>query len=438
MIQQRERLLDLSDEVLGETVGEFCGPHAEEWDLEGLSDAIKQRFGFEANVKKSVATSAELSESIWLDLEKIVEAREAEFGLPVLMYFARHFLLEEIDQRWIEHLRSMDHLREGIGLRGYGQRDPKQEYKKEGFAIFGMMMANISRNLCEKVYRMQLVQKGAEAQVPRPATATPAQTVESGGAGTGAKASSDQASEAQDAKDAPKKRPRFAATNPRSAAMIPVPVAAARKYKKCAVARVRFKTAPFTGRARSLGKKLRALGPKTSQCFLCSVRKSGQTAMTTGIGKCNQCRPASGRPWPTSATGGASENRTSPTKLIAMVPNAVALTRRGTTRWWRNFAQRRAEVGGRTATGETEGNCGRTPQRANNIKGVVGSTGNTVPRAPGQKTAPKPEKKRHAEQEVNQRRTNSPGKPVSEALFGAGGSGSASSFGEEEPSAEAA
>ena len=63
------------------------------------------------------------------------------------MYFVRHFYLEEIDQQWIEHLKTMDALREGIGLQGYGQKDPKKEYKKAGFTLFAEMMDRIQENV---------------------------------------------------------------------------------------------------------------------------------------------------------------------------------------------------------------------------------------------------------------------------------------------------
>src|SRR5207344_2065718 len=97
---------------------------------------------------------------------------ESEFSLPVFLYFARYFYQEEIDQRWIDHLKAMEALREGIGLRGYGQKDPKQEYKKEGFVIFGEMMGIIGRNVCEKLYHMQLRREPAAAEavaeIPQP------------------------------------------------------------------------------------------------------------------------------------------------------------------------------------------------------------------------------------------------------------------------------
>ena len=136
MIQQRERLLDLSEEILQGVLDEHCPP-SESTPRSGTSTRC-------APASRSASTSSRrstrrtrsiaslLSESIWAELEKVIEAREAEFSLPVFLYFARYFYLEEIDARWIDHLKTMEALREGIGLRGYGQKDPKQEYKKEG------------------------------------------------------------------------------------------------------------------------------------------------------------------------------------------------------------------------------------------------------------------------------------------------------------------
>ena len=84
-------------------------------------------------------------------------------GTELLMRVFRHFYLEDIDKQWVEHLTNMEHLRDGIGLRGYGQRDPKQEYKKEGYDIFVTMMAAVSSNVVTKVMRVQL-QKESEIE----------------------------------------------------------------------------------------------------------------------------------------------------------------------------------------------------------------------------------------------------------------------------------
>ena len=77
-------------------------------------------------------------------------------GTELLLRVFRQFYLEDIDKQWVEHLTNMEHLRDGIGLRGYGQRDPKQEYKKEGFDIFVNMMAATTSNVVTKLMRVRL------------------------------------------------------------------------------------------------------------------------------------------------------------------------------------------------------------------------------------------------------------------------------------------
>ncbi|HXI56927.1 MAG TPA: SEC-C metal-binding domain-containing protein, partial [Polyangia bacterium] len=232
MIQQRERLLDLSEEMVQALMDEFCPPseHAEDWNLEALGNATKERFGFEPTFDDKILERESLVEALWSQLEKIIEARESEFSLPVLLYFARYFYLEEIDQRWIDHLKAMEALREGIGLRGYGQKDPKQEYKKEGFVIFGEMMGIIGRNVCEKLYHMQL-RREAEA-APNVPTAerkkAPRRTIESGG-GSAPQASAGNGGPSQSADEArPVRR-----NEPKVGRNDPCPCGSGKKYKKC-------------------------------------------------------------------------------------------------------------------------------------------------------------------------------------------------------------
>jgi preprotein translocase subunit SecA len=236
MVQQRERILDLSEEVLQALLDESCPPnqHAEDWDLETLSANLKERFGFTPTIKTDKVLERDaLAEVLWADVEKIVEAREAEFSLPFFLYLSRYFFVEEIDQRWVEHLKSMEALREGIGLRGYGQKDPKQEYKKEGFVVFGEMMTNISRNVCEKLFHVQVRRDEATASaaggssggstpaVPE-ARRKPRKTIESGG-GTSAEAASGNGDE-----------PRPVRRNePKVGRNDPCPCGSGKKYKKC-------------------------------------------------------------------------------------------------------------------------------------------------------------------------------------------------------------
>ena len=92
------------------------------------------------------------------------------------MYFLRDFSLDEIDEQWIEHLKTMDALREGIGLQGYGQKDPKKEYKRIGFDMFREMMDRIQANTVTKLFRVQIQRE--EAAGP----AAPAEGAPDGGA----------------------------------------------------------------------------------------------------------------------------------------------------------------------------------------------------------------------------------------------------------------
>jgi preprotein translocase subunit SecA len=228
LVQQRERILDLSEEVLADLLDATCpeGGHVEDWDLDALRTGMKERFAFEPTINSNgMMERDKLVDATWQELEKVIDAREEELGLPFFLYFSRHFMLEEIDQRWIEHLRNMEALREGIHLRGYGQKDPKQEYKKEGFEIFGVMMVNISRNVCEKLFHIQVRREESEttAQHLAETKKKPRQMVESGGGTAQAAAQSAAPAEAQ-----PVRR-----VEPKVGRNDPCPCGSGKKYKKC-------------------------------------------------------------------------------------------------------------------------------------------------------------------------------------------------------------
>jgi preprotein translocase subunit SecA len=179
---------------------------------------------------------------LWDDIETMIEAREAELQLPGLLFWSRRFFLQEIDERWIDHLKSMEALREGIGLRGYGQKDPKQEYKKEGFVIFGEMMGSIGRNVCEKLFHMQVQRDESAASSPSspssagggqrggsPAAAPqrkPRRTIESGGGAEPRAASGDGKGAPDEAKPMRRDQPKVGRNDP-------CPCGSGKKYKKC-------------------------------------------------------------------------------------------------------------------------------------------------------------------------------------------------------------
>jgi len=165
LTEQRERLLDLVDEVVGTMVGHACaqGKHFEDWDLKGLAKAYEESFAIEGSGIVSMINSQEIATKLYSDAEAVRGKREREVGELLYMRVFRNFFLQEIDNQWLEHLQNMDALRDGIGLRGYGQRDPKKEYQKEGFDLFLELMQNIKASVVHKMYHF-VIEREDEVQ----------------------------------------------------------------------------------------------------------------------------------------------------------------------------------------------------------------------------------------------------------------------------------
>jgi preprotein translocase subunit SecA len=156
--EQRERVLDLIDRVVSAMVEESCPRNRppEDWDWTGIHD------GFKEHIKRPLAKDVDelgelerLVRTVFERGEQAYKEKEKEVGVEHLLRLFRHFYLEEIDREWVDHLTNMEHLRDGIGLRGYGQRDPKNEYKKEGYNLFLNMMANVSSNVLAKTFEFR-------------------------------------------------------------------------------------------------------------------------------------------------------------------------------------------------------------------------------------------------------------------------------------------
>jgi preprotein translocase subunit SecA len=165
LIQQRERLHDLADARMASVIDRVLSPEVadDEWDWDELEDALEEQFAAEFDI--APGTPDEVGAQVWPKVEERLADREKELSRAWLMYFLRDFALTEIDEQWIEHLKTMDALREGIGLQGYGQKDPKKEYKKIGFDMFREMMDRIQANTVTKLFRVQIQQQ--EQQVPQ-------------------------------------------------------------------------------------------------------------------------------------------------------------------------------------------------------------------------------------------------------------------------------
>ena len=149
----RELVLDALENVVFSLTDVFAPTkNPDSWDTDSLQKGVREHLNLEMTFQKN-GTVEELQEQIYKAAEKVYVTRETEFGED-FHTFCRMRFLATIDQLWKDHLLAMDHLRQGIGLRGYGQKDPKQEYKKEGYDGFIKMLGLINNQLMAQVMRV--------------------------------------------------------------------------------------------------------------------------------------------------------------------------------------------------------------------------------------------------------------------------------------------
>lgn len=152
----KDRIFSMIDEVVDEMISIYCSEdkHGEGWDLKGLSDAVYGIFSIVPNVTPSDSNS--LREALSLQIRDAYERKESEIGSEMLRYIEKILLLQVVDSQWKDHLLAMDHLKEGIGLRGYGQRDPLAEYKKEAFEMFADLTGRMSTEVLSRIFKIQV------------------------------------------------------------------------------------------------------------------------------------------------------------------------------------------------------------------------------------------------------------------------------------------
>ena len=168
-MDQKDLILeDYVSAILGELMEEYCPPkaHADDWNIKGLKDAVFTRFGVDflaEGVKPETLNRQELGDAIFEKLKERYDAKEKLIGPDAMRHHERMIMLSVIDQQWKDHLLGMDHLKEGIGLRGYGQHDPLVEYKKESFDMFEAMMQRFQEDTVRYLYLMQILERPPDA-----------------------------------------------------------------------------------------------------------------------------------------------------------------------------------------------------------------------------------------------------------------------------------
>ncbi len=244
-----EHFLDMMEDLVIGTIESFTpkGAHVEQWDVAGLLESIHGQFNVTVELDPSAPPSYEdLQTLIWDTIQATYEHRVAALqpladdindrhldedpnwrprsAKDIFLDMARDIYLREIDTRWREHLQAMEQLREGIGLRGYAQKDPKKEYQREGYDIFSAMVDTIRSNVISVLFRV-VIEREEEIAAMAAKRKAPTQVTLHRGGGEGAAPSN--------AGSAPSKPSTYRREQPKVGRNDPCPCGSGKKYKKC-------------------------------------------------------------------------------------------------------------------------------------------------------------------------------------------------------------
>jgi preprotein translocase subunit SecA len=172
---QRDYVLGIAEDVVRELVETFCPreQHPGQWNTTQFLAETNAQFGIDmktAGADPGTLSHDQLADAAAEAVTKRYEEKEKQFGADLMRWLERRIILDVVDSQWKDHLLSLDHLKEGIGLRGYAQKDPIVEFKKEAFTLFEDMMARVDNETIRYLFHIQ-VQQGEqppEARQPRP------------------------------------------------------------------------------------------------------------------------------------------------------------------------------------------------------------------------------------------------------------------------------
>jgi len=158
-----DAILEFRENVFGNLVGRYMpeGSIDEQWDIPGLEKVLDGEFGIKVPIhdwleENENLTEADVNQRISDEVKAHFDAKEAETGADVMRHFEKALMLNVLDQQWKDHLGNMDYLRQGIHLRGYAQKQPMQEYKRESFEMFSELLENIQHEVVRVLARVQV------------------------------------------------------------------------------------------------------------------------------------------------------------------------------------------------------------------------------------------------------------------------------------------
>ncbi|MDT8445942.1 MAG: preprotein translocase subunit SecA [bacterium] len=176
--KQRRRILgdegevvfvDMIEDAVDSAVHQYCNEkYADQWDLDALKSSVATTFNgpIQWETAHDTPSQDQLFDAVMASATRRFEEKKAEFG-PFYKDILRHLLLDITDTRWKDHLLSMDHLKEGIGMRGYAQKNPLTEYKREGFEMFSEMMERINQDSVNAFFHVSVVHEPTELERER-------------------------------------------------------------------------------------------------------------------------------------------------------------------------------------------------------------------------------------------------------------------------------
>jgi preprotein translocase subunit SecA len=168
---QREYILGIAENLFDSLIDQYMPKErrADEWDINGLKDQLRLTFNFDADTERvhlQELGSEEARAVIWPKLEEKYQDKEVQLGVEAMHNLERYIMLNIVDAQWKDHLLALDHLKEGIGLRGYGQKDPLVEYKRESYYLFDAMLDRIDTETVRYLFNFQVqVSESVEHQL---------------------------------------------------------------------------------------------------------------------------------------------------------------------------------------------------------------------------------------------------------------------------------
>ena len=243
VVDSRQYLMTLAEDLVDQAVEASCGREVdpEDWDVDALKQSVGDLAGLPADTLGALdlhdQSPDEMHDALWAAVKARYTEKEQTVETEILRRVERDVMLQIVDTQWKDHLYSLDHLKEGIGLRGYAQKDPLVEYKRESFELFQAMKERIDSEMVRYLWRLRPIPQGEGATTARPALRQSASvTLNDPGAGASAFAGAPAAG----------RRPQPARTGGDDAAVRtvrrdspkvgrndPCPCGSGKKYKRC-------------------------------------------------------------------------------------------------------------------------------------------------------------------------------------------------------------